>query len=216
MSDVAPLPAVSPEATPRRRRSLSLRAFMVVVLVAAAAQTAFVPGIAQRVMERRSDRRYNEAIDLIQRRDDASYPRAIALLEEIPEGSALYNDARALMLWIDADIAVRRARGHFDERNIAEATRLLDQAIGVAAIGVEARRALEQRHARWVDVASTYDQACAADRQGDLPKAATLYSRVLELESSPRNRYRAMSQSRLSEIEALRGRAPATIKGNLK
>jgi hypothetical protein len=178
-------------------------------ILQAALELSIGPGHAEILREievcrvnREGEDLYAQALEAVQKRDPNLYKDALAKLQRIDSRARVHYEAHNVIEWIDADLAVRRAREEYDAMNITRASMLLDEAAKAFSIGRDAKTSIAERRARWTDVAKAFEAGRAAYESvpPDLARADVSFKQVLQLETSKTNRYNILARKFLGFI----------------
>jgi pSer/pThr/pTyr-binding forkhead associated (FHA) protein len=149
------------------------------------------------------EKKYQRAVEIVQSRNWKRYSSALDLLLAINPKSVIFDDGKAYVEWIRADLKVREATALYkkgDERCLI----LMNEVVNVKVLGPEARRGVNSRRQVWNRVITAYNEGRSAYLQGALgyKRADDLLRVVLREERDRSNYYRARATRMLDTLRS--------------
>ena len=152
---------------------------------------------------RRDEVAYMRGVAIVRERAVERYPQAREFFEQVHPRSRVYPDARAYLEWIEADIAVRRAKEAYDLGQSRLAFQLLSEALNHDVLGEDAIDSVKRRHTSWRRVVRGFERAREHKAADELAAARKEFELVLRNEKNPDNHYYKEARAEIRVIDII-------------
>ncbi|HBP18656.1 MAG TPA: hypothetical protein DEA08_12830 [Planctomycetes bacterium] len=152
---------------------------------------------------RRDEVAYMRGVAIVRERAVERYPQAREFFEGVHPRSRVYPDARAYLEWIEADIAVRRAKEAYDLGQSRLAFQLLSEALNHDVLGEDAIDSVKRRHTAWRRVVRGFERAREHKAANELAAARKEFELVLRNEKNPDNHFYKEARAEIRVIDEI-------------
>jgi pSer/pThr/pTyr-binding forkhead associated (FHA) protein/tetratricopeptide (TPR) repeat protein len=149
----------------------------------------------------RDEVRYMQGVAIVRNREVERYSTATDLFGAVHPQSRVYPDARAYIEWIEADRAVRAAKGAYDLGQARRAFQLLSDALNHDVLGEDAIDSVKRRHTAWSRVVRAWDRGYEHKGANELKAARKEFEFVLQNEKNPKNSFHARARQEIKSID---------------
>ncbi len=165
---------------------------------------------SQVVEEITAESLYNDAYDIIELRQVDRYSEAKTFLRRIPSDTRLFEQAQALVQWIEAELLSIEAFSAYDNGDALKAISLIDEILNVSILAPDVREFVAKKKNDIGFVYQRFEQGLQAFQAQDHYQAMGAFNDVLRTERRPENKYhqranKYMATSREAIMTEVRG-----------